>query len=82
MRIAVCLKPVPDPKKWDRLRLDPKTMTLVRAGLDLVANPLDKQALEAALKLKDQSGGQVTLISMAPARGRDRAARGPGHGRG
>jgi electron transfer flavoprotein beta subunit len=66
MRIIVCVKPVPDPKQWDKLRLDPKTMTLIRTGIDLVANPLDKHALEAALQIKEKLGGEVKLLSMAP----------------
>ncbi|MFH1597368.1 MAG: electron transfer flavoprotein subunit beta/FixA family protein [Pseudomonadota bacterium] len=66
-RVIVCVKPVPDPKAWDRLRLDPVTKTLVRAGIPSVINPLDKQALEAALGIKDAHGTEVVLLSMAPA---------------
>lgn len=65
-RVIVCLKPVPDPKAWDRLRLDPVTKTLVRAGIPSIINPLDKQALEAALGIKDAHGTEVILLSMAP----------------
>jgi electron transfer flavoprotein beta subunit len=65
-RIIVCVKPVPDPKAWDRLRLDPVTKTLIREGIPGVINPLDKQALEAALELKDAHGAEVVLLSMAP----------------
>ena len=66
MNIIVCLKPAPDPKQWHKLKLDPKTRTLVRAGIDSVINPLDKNALEAALVIKEKFGGQVTVVSMAP----------------
>ena len=48
-KIIVCIKPVPDPKAWDRLAMDPVTKTLIREGIPSVINPLDKQALEAAL---------------------------------
>jgi electron transfer flavoprotein beta subunit len=65
-RVIVCLKPVPDPKAWDRLRLDPVTKTLVREGIPSIINPLDKQALEAALGIKDAHGTEVVLLSMAP----------------
>jgi electron transfer flavoprotein beta subunit len=65
-RIVVCLKPVPDPKEWHRLSLNPVTKTLVREGISNVINPLDKHALEAALALKDVTGAEVVLISMAP----------------
>ena len=66
-RIIVCLKPVPDPKAWDRLAMDPVTKTLIREGIPSVINPLDKQALEAALEIKDAGGAEVVLLSMAPA---------------
>lgn len=69
-RIIVCLKPVPDPKAWDRLAMDPVTKTLIREGIPSVINPLDKQALEAALEIKDAGGAEVVLLSMAPAAAR------------
>jgi electron transfer flavoprotein beta subunit len=62
----VCVKPIPDPKEWDRLSLDPKTGVLKRAGISTVINSLDKNALEAALQLKDRFGWTVTVVSMAP----------------
>ena len=65
-RVIVCIKPVPDPKDWDRLRLDPVTKTLIREGIPSVINPLDKHALEAALEIKDAYGAEVVLLSMAP----------------
>jgi electron transfer flavoprotein beta subunit len=65
-RIIVCIKPVPDPKAWHKLSLDPVTRTLVRQGIPVVINPLDKNALEAALALKDATGAEVVLLSMAP----------------
>jgi len=66
MRIIVCLKPVPDPKQWSQLRLNPETKTLVREGIPNVINPLDKRALEAALQLRERRGGEVVVLSMAP----------------
>jgi electron transfer flavoprotein beta subunit len=66
MRIIVCLKPVPDPKYWNRLGLDPETKTLIRDGIPNIINPLDKKALEAALQLREKEGGEVITISMAP----------------
>jgi electron transfer flavoprotein beta subunit len=67
-RIIVCVKPVPDPKHWDKVSLDPKTGTLRREGIPSVVNPLDRHAVEAALQLRDTafSGGEVVLLSMAP----------------
>ncbi len=65
-RLIVCLKPVPDPRAWDRLRLDPDTKTLIREGIPGVINPLDKHALEAALRVREVRGGEVVLLAMAP----------------
>jgi electron transfer flavoprotein beta subunit len=66
-RVIVCVKPVPDPQAWDVLRMDPVTKTLIREGIPSVINPLDKHALETALKMKDAYGVEVVLLSMAPA---------------
>jgi electron transfer flavoprotein beta subunit len=66
MRTIVCLKPIPDPKQWSQLRLDPKTKTLIREGIPNVINPLDKNALEAALQMREKEGGEVIVLSMAP----------------
>jgi len=65
-RIIVCMKPVPDPKAWDRLRMDPETKTLIRKGIPSVINPLDKHAIEAALEFKDTRETEVVILSMAP----------------
>lgn len=65
-RIIVCVKPVPDPKHWHKVSMDPVTMTLKREGIPNILNPLDKHALEAALCLRELCGGEVVLLSMAP----------------
>jgi electron transfer flavoprotein beta subunit len=65
-RIIVCLKPVPDPKHWDKVTMDPETMTLKREGIPSIMNPLDKHATEAALTLRESQGGEIVLLSMAP----------------
>jgi electron transfer flavoprotein beta subunit len=62
----VCMKPVPDPRKWGRLKLDPETMLLRRADIPPVINPLDRNAIEQALELKARFGGKVRVITMAP----------------
>jgi electron transfer flavoprotein beta subunit len=65
-RIIVCVKPVPDPKHWDKVSMDPDTLTLKREGIPSILNPLDKHAIEAALAIRDAQGGEVVLLSMAP----------------
>jgi len=66
MRIIVCLKPVPDPKHWKEMRLHPTLKVLVREGIPNVINPLDRNALEEALRIKERYGGEVIILSMAP----------------
>lgn len=66
MNIVVCVKPVPDPEKYSLITIDPKTKRLVREGIPTIVNPSDKNALEFALKIRDQLGGKVSVISMAP----------------
>jgi electron transfer flavoprotein beta subunit len=63
MKIVVCLKQVPD---TTAVKIDPKTGTLIRDGVPSIINPEDKNALEAALTIKDNVGGKVTVISMGP----------------
>lgn len=66
MNIIVCIKPVPDPAHWKELYLDPVLKTLKREGIPSILNPLDKHALEEALRLKEKAGALVTVLSMAP----------------
>jgi electron transfer flavoprotein alpha/beta subunit len=63
MHIIVCIKQVPDTKQ---VKLDEKTHTLIREGVDSIINPYDMYALEEGLRLKDQFGGKVTVCSMGP----------------
>lgn len=66
LRIVVCVKAVPDPERADKLRIDPVTKTLDRRDIPLVVNQHDRYAIEAALQLKEQYGGNVTILSMGP----------------
>lgn len=63
---VVCIKPVPDQRFWDKIRLDPKTKTLRRKGIPIELGLLDKSALEEALRIREARGGKVTVISMGP----------------
>jgi electron transfer flavoprotein beta subunit len=71
MNIIVCVKPAPDPKRWDSIELDPKTKALRREGIPSVLGPLDKRALEEGLRIKEKHGGKVAVMAMAPPSGRD-----------
>ena len=61
MNIVVCIKQVPN---TNEVKLDPVTGTLIRDGVPSIINPDDKAGLEAALRLKDQFGAHVTVITM------------------
>jgi len=66
LNIAVCIKPVPDPDCYDKITIDPVRKTITRAGIPTIINPVDKNAVEAALQLREKHGGKVTVITMAP----------------
>jgi electron transfer flavoprotein alpha/beta subunit len=66
MNIVVCMKPVPDPRRWGKLKLDPRTMLLRRDEVPAVINPLDRNAIEQAVALRAADQGTVTVVSMAP----------------
>jgi electron transfer flavoprotein beta subunit len=66
MKIAVCIKSVPDPDYYDTIEIDPVSKTLVRTEIPTVINVADKHAIEAALRIKEQNGAEITVISMGP----------------
>lgn len=61
MKIVVCIKQVPDTAGGVKFKPDG---TLDRAAMLAIMNPDDKAGLEAALRLKDQYGAEVTVITM------------------
>ena len=63
MYIVVCIKQVPDVTE---VSWDPETGSLIRKGIPSIINPNDKNAIEAALQLKEMYGGEVTVLSMGP----------------
>ena len=62
MKIIVCIKQVPDTKGGVQFNPDG---TLNRGAMLTIMNPDDKAGLEAALRLKDQYGAEVTVLTMA-----------------
>lgn len=63
MKVIVCIKQVPDTTE---VKIDPKTGTIIRQGIPSIMNPDDKGGLELALRLKDEFGAHVTVITMGP----------------
>ena len=61
MKVIVCIKQVPDTKGGVQFNPDG---TLNRGAMLTIMNPDDKAGLEAALRLKDQYGAEVTVLTM------------------
>jgi electron transfer flavoprotein beta subunit len=69
MKIAVCVKAVPDAAAGRRI--DPSTKRLDRSG-ELTISDWDTYPVEEALKLKEGAGdGEVVVVSMGPERAMD-----------
>ena len=63
MKIAVCVKQVPDATVHKRI--DPGTKRLDRSG-EAALNPTDLNAVEEALRIKEAQGGEVVLVCLGP----------------
>ena len=63
MEIAVCVKQVPGTTE---VEVDPVTGVLKRDGIDTKMNPYDLYAVETAVRLKEETGGVVKVLSMGP----------------
>src|SRR5215467_1657454 len=73
MDIVVTVKQVPDPDiPPTHFKIDEAAKKVVPpAGVAPVMNGYDANALEAALRLKEQLGGKVTVVSLGPDAARD-----------
>ena len=69
MVILVLVKPVPDPDKYNEIKIDPETKRILRADVPAVIDPTSKNALEAALTLPHS---KIIVLSMAPETNRDK----------
>lgn len=64
MKIVVCVKQVPDTTE---VRIDPIKGTLIRDGVPSILNPDDRNALEEALRIKDENPNtHITVLTMGP----------------
>lgn len=61
MNIIVCIKQVP---ATNDVKINKDTNTLVRDEAQSVINPFDTYAVEEGVRLKEATGGKVTVISM------------------
>ncbi len=63
MRIVVPIKQVPE---TNAVTMDEATGTMIREGVEAIVNPLDLYAIEIAIQLRQQHGGEVIALSMGP----------------
>ena len=63
MDIAVLIKQVP---VSNDVSVDPETHALIRSSSEGMINPADLNAIEAAMVLKEQTGGKVAVFTMGP----------------
>jgi len=63
MRIIVPIKQVPE---TNAVKMDDATGTMIREGVEAIINPLDLYAIEIAIQLRQQHGGEIIAISMGP----------------
>ena len=65
MKIAVCLRRVPD--TTSKIVIGANGTTIDEAGIKFVANPYDEYALEAAIALKEKAGaGETVVVALGP----------------
>ena len=66
MKIAVCIKRVPDSET--RVKIAADGLSLDEAGVKFVLNPYDEFAVEEALRRKEKAGaGEIAVFCLGPA---------------
>ncbi len=66
MNIAVCLKQTPDTET--RVQIAGDGVSVLEDDVQWIINPYDEAAVEAALRLTEAHGGEVTVFSLGPPR--------------
>jgi len=66
VNIVACVKQVPDTETL--IKVKPDGSGIDETGIKWVMNPYDEFGVEEALKLKEKFGGDVTIVSVGPAR--------------
>jgi electron transfer flavoprotein beta subunit len=65
MKVAVCIKRVPDTEMRFAIAADGKSVDT--AGLKFEISTFDEYAVEAALRLVEEHGGEVVVVGLGPA---------------
>ena len=63
MNIIIPIKQVPE---TSNVKMDEKTGTMIREGVESIINPLDLYAIEVGIQLREEHGGKAIVISMGP----------------
>lgn len=66
MNTIVCIKQVPDTEAQIKIASDGKS--IVKEDIKWVMNPYDEYGVEEALRIKEKSGGTVTVVGFGPKR--------------
>ncbi len=66
VNIVACVKQVPDTEAQIKVKADGSGIE--EGGIKWVMNPYDEYGVEEALRLKEKKGGEVTVVSLGPAR--------------
>ncbi len=61
MNIVVCVKQVPGTTE---VKMNKETNTIIREGVEAIINPFDTYAVEEGLRIREKTGGKVTVLSM------------------
>lgn len=61
MNIVVCVKQVPGTME---VKMNKETNTIIREGVESIINPFDTYAVEEGLRIRERTGGKVTVLSM------------------
>lgn len=64
MEIIVCVKQVPDTESI--IKIKPDGSDIIKDDLKYIVNPYDEFGIEEALKIKEKSGGTVTILCLGP----------------
>jgi len=66
VNVVACVKQVPDTETL--IKVKPDGSGIDETGIKWVMNPYDEYGVEEALRLKEKLGGEVTIVSLGPAR--------------
>ena len=64
VHVIVCVKRVPDTESTIKIKPDGKSIDTT--AIEYIMNPYDEFAVEEALKIKEDKGGEVSILCLGP----------------